>query len=286
MEKDPKTVAPLREIDFRVLRDSVTRLADCIEFIATGRADDNHDSDAWEVRLIGGKCLYRLRLILNEGDLSATSCDLDTISLLEDIWRWISPLTMRDDREGPLFLTHEYSPEGDYRKADEEYLGIEGLVSGLVDSFPHLREGLMETKESNWAWLADSLREYAQRFELELEARIVPEPATILAGHVPVNGDPETTETDDDGVTPLADTASYLPGVLAKELGVTTGTLRRYAKAAKVKNLPGVGGKNQAYSPEGWEKILLHCQAGVGVETKIAEKARRVLLGIKAESAI
>jgi hypothetical protein len=126
--------------------ESLDSLADDIEFIASGQADNPRDGDAWERRTNAGRQLVRLRAALNNGELDRADCILDTLAVLRDVWQAIKAFEYGSHRDqpdkygGPLHLPGEVAPllplsesSLKIRKADERY-----------DPYPELRPNLSE----------------------------------------------------------------------------------------------------------------------------------------------
>ena len=123
----PQSLVP---VNIPRLRESLESLADDIEFIATGEADDSRDHDAWKRRTNAGVQFVRLRAMLNGGELDRADCDLATLAVLRHVWHTLKRLNygshheLPDEYCGPLFLPGEIRPltEGmGTRGADERY---------------------------------------------------------------------------------------------------------------------------------------------------------------------
>jgi predicted transcriptional regulator len=103
-------------VNIACIRESLESLADEIEFVASGDADDPSDSEAWEHRVNGGRQVVRLRAALNNGDLDRADCRLDTIPVLRDVRREVMRLQYGSHHDqsnqycGPLHLPGEIQP--------------------------------------------------------------------------------------------------------------------------------------------------------------------------------
>ena len=93
--------------------------------------------------------------------------------------------------------------------------------------------------------------------------------------------EPTDASPDDDNATLKV---YYLPGEIMAELDVSPPTLRKYAKAAGIKKLPGVGRKDQGYSPKQRLAIFKYCRNSGRVGASSAKAASDILSNIEAES--
>jgi len=156
------------KVNVPLLQDSLKELADVVCFIATGCADDINDSDAWDRRVIGGLCAYRVKKMLSFGDLSEAACELKTVRRLENIWSLIKLLQHgcdtdnSDEYKGPLFLPGEHDTRGRLRKVDEQYISFEDLGIRVPEK---CRTQLTRTKAKAWSWYPNELLSHAWRLD-------------------------------------------------------------------------------------------------------------------------
>lgn len=157
------------EVEIGLIQDSVEALADEIEFIASGKADDPKGAEVWDHRLRGGMCCYRLKRLLNFGKFADAKCELETIRHLKNLWFYISLLQYGasaehpDDYQGALFLPHEHDGHGRFRTVDEEYISYEDLGLSVPGKF---RDLLTSTKRSSWSYVPDELRLFSSLLTL------------------------------------------------------------------------------------------------------------------------
>jgi hypothetical protein len=183
------------------IADELSRLADLLELIANGEADDIRDGDGWQTRTDAGLLVARLQALLNYGDLDFADCDFPTLERLKSLWSSIKRLDFGDHSDRPkeyrgaLFLPYELCPveiapgitipNQKLRGPDEAYETLnvspeERLLAAdaarvvrrergtsprsrrlAIGALARLQNGPTATKRERWGRLPNELRQYA-----------------------------------------------------------------------------------------------------------------------------
>jgi hypothetical protein len=191
------------EVKTARIADELSRLADLLELIANGKADDIRDGDGWQTRTDAGLLVARLQALLNYGDLDFADCDFPTLEGLKRLWSSIKQLDFGDHSDRPkeyrgaLFLPHELRPveiapgvtvpDQKLRGPDEPYetlsvspeerllaAGAAKIVRRERGTSPSLRRlalgalsslqnGRTTTKRERWGRFPEALRGYAAK---------------------------------------------------------------------------------------------------------------------------
>lgn len=213
---DEQASTTLFSINIACVCESLESLAGDVEYIATGKADDQRDHDAWEHRTNAGLQLVRLRAALNNGALDRADCDLATLTILRRVWhslervRYGSHHDQPDKYRGPFFFPHEVGPldEGlPLRTADERYDRYEELrpkvekgaaIDGLCqleqkpgDEIPdrtieladralrRINKPHLTTKRAEWSDFPNELRKLSAKLNRRIDQRAAQPKATI-----------------------------------------------------------------------------------------------------------
>jgi hypothetical protein len=148
------------KLNLPLIQDSAKSLASVIQFIVEGKADDSRDYEAWDQRVLGGKCAYRLKKMLNYGELVDVDASLKTVQRLERLWCLVKMLGHGSHHKnpneyyGPFFLPNEVAPNGRLRKFDEEYIAFADLGLDIPERFS---EQLTDTKATSWSYFPEEL---------------------------------------------------------------------------------------------------------------------------------
>lgn len=263
----------LLPIDLPRICDALKVLADEVEFIANGGADDIHDSDAWHRRCRAGTQVLRLRTLLHGGQLDLADVEFAVVETLRNVWltlrhlKYGNHLDRPESYAGALFLPFELDELNRIRSADDEFdswdlLKLFGDQEFIDESVAELRRsrGGGDVKTANWTTKRDYHRSFISEIRnyISLLSRVPAEPTpppaknddlpTVVISKNEASSSYHDVTSDDAGDNVTADELAKLVGLSTKRISNILSDKQNAAWAVPLKQGSGPNGNQYSYA--------------------------------------